>query len=111
MRLLPQQVRAAAGWTPYIWLVWISYFLFDPALHPFSIWRWVLSVTVTLVFLALYFWGYWLRGKQRLWVITALGMLGVVFMPGIGFIPRNYGACGFFIYAASFAGFAGGTTL
>lgn len=111
MRLLPQQVRAGAGWTPYVWLVWTFYFLVDPALRPFSVFRWVLTVTVTLVFLGLYFWGYWLQGKQRLWSIAALGMLGVIFMPGIGFIPRNYGACVFFVYAAAFAGFAGGTTL
>src|SRR5579859_3011623 len=106
MRLLPKEVKADAGWTPYIWLVWLSFFVADPAFHhPPSLRRWLLTLATTLLFLALYFWGFWLKGKRRLWVIASIALLGIVF------VPRNSGACGFFVYAAAFAGFAGGTEL
>ncbi|HTC93370.1 MAG TPA: sensor histidine kinase [Terriglobales bacterium] len=104
MRLLPKEVKADAGWTPYIWLVWLSFFVADPAFHhqP-SRGRWLLTLAATLLFLALYFWGFWLKGKQRLWAIAGIALLGIVF------VPQNSGACGLFVYAAAFAGFAGGT--
>ena len=105
MRLLPKEVKADAGWTPYIWLVWLSYFVVNPAFHTFSISRWVSTLAATLVFLALYFLGFWIRGTRKLWVIAGIALLGIVFT------PWNWGATGFFVYAAAFAGFCGGTQL
>src|SRR6266849_374513 len=106
MRLLPKEVRTDAGWTPYVWLVWLSYFVVDPAFyHPPSLRKWLLTLAVTLIFLALYFWGFWLKGKQKLWIISCIALLGVIFT------PSNYGASAFFVYAVAFAGFSGGTEL
>jgi len=106
MRLLPKEVKANAGWMPYIWLVWLSFFVVDPALHRPSISKWTLTLVVSFVFLALYFRGYWLKGQRGLlWIIAGIALLGVVCT------PWNWGATGFFVYAAAFAGFCGGTEL
>jgi|SRR5579859_1110146 len=106
MRLLPKNIKAELGWAPYLWLVWLSYFVFDPAMHQTaSMGRWLATLAGTCIFLALYFLGFWLEGKQKLWSIAGLALLGTAF------IHWNGGACGFFIYAASFAAFCGDTKL
>jgi two-component system sensor histidine kinase DesK len=100
MVLLRKEGQAEAGWMPYIWLVWLSYFILDPAFHTFSIRRWALTLAATFVFLALYFRGHGLEDrKQRIWIIAGITLLGLIFT------PRNYGASVFFAYAAAFAGF------
>ena len=105
MRLLPKDVRAEAGVTPYLWLVWVSYFVANPAFHRSSTLTWVVTLAATCVFFTLYFLGFWLRGKRRLWVIAGIALLGVLFT------PSNLGATGFFVYAAAFAGFCGSIQL
>jgi two-component system sensor histidine kinase DesK len=105
MRLLPKDVKDNAGITPYLWLVWVSYFVAAPAFHHSSILTWVITIAATCVFLALYFLGFWLRGMRRLWVIAGIALLGIIFT------PTNAGATGFFVYAAAFAGFCGSIRL
>lgn len=105
MRLLPKDVRDHAGIAPYLWLVWISYFVADPAFHHASILTWVITLAATLVFLTLYFLGFWVRGKRKLWVIAGIALFGILFT------PSNWGATGFFVYAAAFAGFCGSVQL
>jgi two-component system sensor histidine kinase DesK len=90
---------------PYVWLVWLSYFVCDPALHPRSMTRWVEMLVGIVIFLALYFWGFWLKERRKLWAIASITILAVVFL------PLNWGASAFFVYAAAFAGFCGGTEL
>jgi two-component system sensor histidine kinase DesK len=103
VRLLPKEVKGEAGWTPYIWLIWLSYFVWDLAFHERSLARWVEMVAGLTIFLTLYFWGYWLRDKRKLWAIASITVLAMVLT------PRNWGASAFFVYAAAFAGFAGST--
>ena len=98
MRLLPEKV----DWTAYVWTVYLLFFVAAPA------WRsrttaaeWIATLGATLVFLALYFRGYWLRGRDLYPIIIAILAIGVVFL------PFNAGAGSFFIYASSFAAFAG----
>src|SRR5579859_1747328 len=106
MRLLPKNIKAELGWAPFLWLVWLSYFVFDPAVHQSSsMGRWLATLAGTCIFLPLYFLGFWREGKQKLWSIAGLALLGTAFM------RWNGGACGFFIYAAAFAGFCGDTKL
>ncbi|HZR27369.1 MAG TPA: sensor histidine kinase [Terriglobales bacterium] len=103
MRLLPKEVKAEAGWMPYIWLVWLSYFVCDPVFHRRTTARWVEMLVGISIFLALYFLGFWLKGKRKLWAIASITVLAMALT------PYNWGASAFFVYAAAFAGFCGST--
>ncbi len=97
-----QAERDYVGWTKYVWLIYAVPFV----VYPFALKAGPLTLawnTVgTVAFLLLYFAGYRARGSKVLPVIAALALLGVIFL------PINLGAGAFFIYAASFAGTAGG---
>ena len=86
------------GWTMYVWLIYLSFFLVVPALrpHPFA-WEWAATIAAVLVFLPLYLRGYSVRGRDIIPVIAGITLLGLVFY------PFNPGAGSFFIYAAAFA--------
>lgn len=99
MRLLPR--NAQGGWLPYVWLIYSGFFLLSPALGRPTARDWALTAAGFLAFLALYFAGYWLRGRRVLWAAGGILLLGVLY------IPSNPGASCFFIYAASFLGYAG----
>jgi two-component system sensor histidine kinase DesK len=99
MRLLPDDPEI--GWTPYAWLIYLTSFLAWPAMRRASALEWALTVAGTVVFLALYFWGYWLEGRKILWAAGGILLLGVLFA------PWNPGAATFFIYAAAFLADAG----
>jgi len=65
MRLLRKDGKSETGWTSHIWLIWLAYFIAEPAFHPFSVRRWALTLVATLVFLTLYFWGWKLEGQKQ----------------------------------------------
>ncbi|HWK88474.1 MAG TPA: sensor histidine kinase [Longimicrobium sp.] len=99
-RLLPPDDNL--GWTPYVWLIYLTFFLVDPfvrlrngAMGPEHA---VATVVGLLVFLPSYFRGYWVRGRALLPVIGVQALLGVALT------PLNLGASVFLIYASSFAG-------
>jgi two-component system sensor histidine kinase DesK len=95
IRLLPE--RSPHGWTPYVWLVYLSFFLVVAVLTDTPR-AWLFDGSAVAVFLVLYFRAFWLEGRALLPVllgITAIGMMTA---------PHNVGASCFFIYAASFAG-------
>ncbi len=94
MRLLPKGL----DWTPYAYLIYLPIFFAAPFLTPVPAWQREAVVAATLVFLPLYFWGYWLRGPRSLMVIGAFALMGSVFA------PINPGASVFFVYGASFLG-------
>jgi two-component system sensor histidine kinase DesK len=94
--------RDYAGWTKYIWLIYVIPFAGYPVLTKASAWRIALTWFATAVFVVIYLAGYRVRGRKLLWIIAAITALGVAFM------PVNYGAGAFFIFAASFAGNTGG---
>ncbi len=91
-----------AGWTKYIWLVYIIPFAAYPVLAGASGRRIALTLFATAVFTVIYLAGYRVSRNRVLLVIGAITLLGVAFM------PSNLGAGAFFIFAASFAGAAGG---
>ena len=97
-RLLPHDTDLA--WTPYAWLVYIVPF----ALTPFiSEWQrntrgFVTYAIALVVFLALYFRAYWVRGRELVLVSAATLALGLAFW------PVSIGAGAFFIYASSMIG-------
>ena len=102
MRLLPK--NKDIGWTPYAWLIYLASVPFYAyASRQKSPAYWALTILGMVVFLALYFRGYWIKGKKLLWIIAAIALLGAVYA------PTNAGASVYFIYAASFAAYIGET--
>jgi two-component system, NarL family, sensor histidine kinase DesK len=99
MRLLPD--NKDIGWTPYLWLVYLSSLPISLVLMKAGPLRWTLTIAGMLAFLVLYFWGWWISGRRLLWVIAGITLLAVLFA------PLNPGAISYFIYAGSFAGRAG----
>ena len=95
IRLLPD---SPLGWTPYAWLVYLSFFVVYAALRNDSAAEWVRDGAVLLVFLGLYFRAFWVRGRALLGIALAIATLGGVVS------PWNPGAGSFFIYGAAFLG-------
>jgi two-component system sensor histidine kinase DesK len=99
MRLLPRDPEGS--WLPYVWLIYLGFFLLYPAMGRTSPREWALTAAGLAAFLVLYFAGYWLKGPRVLWAAGGILLLGILF------IPFNPGASCFFIYAAAFLGYAG----
>ena len=98
-RLLPQD--PSIGWTPYLWLCYLIFFLvpwwFEPPSPPI-----LGAILLTLVaFLGIYFHGYWHGGRALIRNMIGLLMLGMLWT------PWNPSAMVFFIYAAGFTGAVG----
>jgi two-component system sensor histidine kinase DesK len=94
MRLLPK----GQDWTPFAYLIYLVYYLVVPFFVPVPAWYRVLTVAATLVGLALYFAGYWIRDRRILWIVAAFVALGVAFL------PSNPAASVFFVYGAAYLG-------
>ena len=102
MRLLPQ--NKDIGWTPYAWLIYLtSVPFFGYASGQTTARFWTPTIAGMVVFLGLYFWGYWIKGKKLLWIIAAITVLGMISA------PTNPGASVYFIYAAAFVAATGDT--
>jgi two-component system sensor histidine kinase DesK len=97
-RLLPES--SPLGWTPYAWLVYVSFFLVWGAVYNAPL-DWLIDGPAFVLFLALYFRGFWLRGRALLQVACAILAIGLLLA------PRNPGASCFVIYAAAFMGEVG----
>jgi two-component system sensor histidine kinase DesK len=96
-RLLPYDREE--GWTPYAWLIYVVFFACWPLMKAkASPLEWGLTLLGLTAFLALYFRGYWERGRRLIAIIVAITLLGLAYW------PWNPGAGSFFIYAAAFAG-------
>jgi len=95
-RLLPDIPEI--GWTPYVWLIYLLPFI------AFGIWQRPtplkvgLTIATTVVFLALYFLGYWLKRGRLVLCAASILLLGVLFA------PSNPGSSSFFVYAAACLG-------
>jgi two-component system sensor histidine kinase DesK len=94
MRLLPKE----QDWTAYVYLVYLACYLVLPFIFPSTAWDKAAVVAGTAAALPLYFWGFWLRGRQALWVVGGFVLLGSLLSPG------NPTASVMFIYGASFIG-------
>jgi len=100
-RLLPAD--PAVGWLPYLWLAYLAFFGIRYLYVRPSTLEAVAMAATLVVFLALYFNGYWRRGWQLLPNIVGLALLGTAWA------PTNIGASVFFIFAAGFAPHLGPT--
>lgn len=95
LRLLPE--RSPHGWTPYAWLIYLSFFILFAAMTGTPR-DWIIDGVATVVFLILYFRAFWVHGRALLPLLIGITAIGAITA------PRNPGAASFFIYAASFAG-------
>ncbi|MEO8033885.1 MAG: sensor histidine kinase [Acidobacteriota bacterium] len=96
MRLIPKSEEL--GWMPYAWLIYLSFYLFVPAMSKPTLGMWAATLGGLAVFLVLYFRGFWARGRELELITGAIALLGAVYY------PWNPGAGSFSIYASSFAG-------
>lgn len=94
-KLLPDV--ADIGWTPYLWLVYLGFVYLPLVLGNPSKQLIGGVIAATVLFLVLYFYGYWTRGLRVLPSLVGIALLGVVLA------PFNFGASAFFIYASAFA--------
>jgi two-component system sensor histidine kinase DesK len=94
MQLIPKDEH---GWTPYAWTIYLAFFFIYPVAAHVGIRVWIATAVGTLIFLALYFRGWWVKGTELAIVTAAITLLGMVYY------PFNPGAGCFFIYAAAFA--------
>lgn len=95
-RLLPDD--RDIGWTPYLWLVYLSFFFIEWFFRPIPIGELVASIVALMVFLVLYFRSFWVGSRTRLWMAIATAAIGLFL------VPVNGGAIVFYIYAAASAG-------
>jgi two-component system sensor histidine kinase DesK len=96
MQLLPS--HKDLGWKPFAWIIYIAFFVVFPVLKPHTTpLEWAATIAATLLFLVLYFRGYWARDRELVFIVVAMTALGVAFF------PSNGGGGSFYIYAASFA--------
>lgn len=98
-RLLPDQ--PFVGWMPYVWLVFLSSFVLKVIYRSSGPLETIASWIALVLFLVLYFVGYWNPGPRLGFVIAGITLLGLIFA------PINYGAVAFFIFATAFAGMIG----
>lgn len=70
-----------AGWTPYLWLVYLGFFFVQwPGLPAWDLTHWILSSAATLVFLVLYFRAYNCSQRQLGQLLIGIATLGYVFI-------------------------------
>lgn len=95
LRLLPD---SPLGWTPYAWLVYLSFYVLSAIALDHTALSLVAQAVGLVVFLVLYFRAFWHCGDALVAISFAIVALGVVL------IPLNPGASAFFIYGAAFLG-------
>ena len=103
MRLLPKgkdpKHLGDPGPAPYIWLVFLAFFYFQPILDPKATAReWLVTIVATVVFLFLYFAIFWSKPPWNYLIIAAMVAMGLT----LG--HANQGASVFIIYASMFLG-------
>jgi two-component system sensor histidine kinase DesK len=88
------------GWLPFVWLVYLAGIPLELLGEHATPQRWAIAMLGVAVFLPIYFTGYRLEGRRLLAVIAAITVLALAYTP---FLPA---AVVYFVYAASFIGFA-----
>jgi len=85
------------GWVPYVWLVFLAFFLVKPIISPHTTGRdWLITISAILVFLAIYF------GLFRVCKPWNYFLLACLAAMGLGLARTNEGSSVFIIFTASF---------
>src|SRR4051812_4847693 len=81
--LLPNAMWA--GWTPYLWLLYLGFFFVQwPGQPAWSITQWVFSTAAAAVFLVLYFRSFNCTPNQLVSILAGITTLGLVFVTYTG---------------------------
>ena len=81
--LLPNAVWA--GWTPYLWLVYLAFFFVQwPGMPPWSLTQWLFSIAAAGMFLVLYFRSFNCSPHQLVSVLAGIATLGLIFVSYTG---------------------------
>ena len=82
-RLLPN--AAWAGWTPYLWLIYLGFFFVQwPGMPPWDAVKWTFSILAALIFLVLYFRSYNCTQRELRRILSGISVLGYVFISYTG---------------------------
>ena len=74
-----------AGWTPYLWLLYLGFFFMQwPGEPPWSATIWVFSIAASLIFLVLYFRSFTCNERELARILSGISTLGYVFVPLTG---------------------------
>jgi len=92
------------GWAPYVWLVFLCFFFFQPVLGHAGLKEWLITISSTLVFVSFYFGIFWLKPPVNYVLLGCMATMGLA----LGFI--NQGASVFIIFSASFIPWVLGTS-
>ena len=84
------------GWVPYVWLVFLAFFIIPAFVDHTTVKDWIITVTAVCVFLPLYFKLFWTGPPWNYVLIAAICMIGLA----LGHV--NQGSAVFIIYTASF---------
>ncbi len=99
-RLLPSDSQF--GWTPYLWLPYLTFFFLSYTGKPFGVLRWTIYAVAGLAFVILYFRAYQAMHRGATaelgWIITVMTLMGC------GFMWPDGNSLVFFIYAATLCG-------
>ncbi len=102
MSLLPD--NRDHGWAPYVWLVFLAFFFFQPVFGHASAKEWILTGAVIAVFIPLYFGIFWVKPPITYLLLCAMAVMGM------GLAHFNPGSSVFIIYCSSFIPWIAGTT-
>src|SRR5262245_14573507 len=94
MRSAPKSFREL-GWETYAWLIYSLPFLFTTLTAPFPPLQKSAMLASYVLFLPLYFGGYFVRTPAILWIVAAMDLIAFINS------PWNPSAASFFIYAAA----------
>lgn len=94
MGLLPK--NRPHGWAPYVWLVFLAFFFFQPVLDHATRTEWLITIGVTAVFVVMYFAVYWVPPRVAYLLLAGMAALGM------GLAKFNAGSSVFVIFCASF---------
>ena len=90
------------GWEPYLYLVYLGFFFFQPFFDPsFGLVDWLATLGAVALFLPVYFWGFRQQGSSALLAVGAMTALG------FGSVFFNTGGTVFFVYAGAVAACVG----
>ena len=94
MPLLPK--NRDHGWAPYIWLVFLAFFFFQPVLDHAGRTEWQITLGATAVFVVMYFAVFWVPSPVGYLLLASMATMGMALA------KFNAGSSVFIIFCASF---------